>query len=239
MKICKGKYIVFVDSDDLLYDENSIQYLIETCKVEDSDVGVCNFQKLKGTKCVAKLKDVKDVISGKDSIIAYLEEDKFHCAVWNKIYKKALLEGVTFDEKTRICEDIEFTYIIANKAKKISRDTTKYVYKYFVREVSLTESKFSEKALDEIDNIKKAVDAIQKDYPDLEKLSIRRYQRSIVSVLCKALKSNGNIKGYEYLMDEIEKWPIELVGYNKVRYYMLKHCQWMLRLIYMLYYKMR
>ena len=96
----KGKYICFIDSDDMISDDY-ISTIIEATK-ECWDY------------CYFGWKSKYTTITG--------EPPSWNCCVWNCIYKKDLIGSVRFNPKLKIAEDYEFnqkvrkgTYKVINK----------------------------------------------------------------------------------------------------------------------------
>lgn len=95
-----GKYITFLDGDDYLA-ENMIERLYEVIKKSAYDVVVCDFLNL--------LPDEKDnftvqlqerTVNGR-TVLEHLKNEKSYgvwTIVWNKIYKREILENLRFPE---------------------------------------------------------------------------------------------------------------------------------------------
>lgn len=103
----KGKYIVFIDSDDLVSD-NYIQTILDKTK-EEWDY------------CYISWK-------GKSNRIIIQEEPpKWNCCVWNCIYKKDIIGNERFKPELKMAEDYDFN----NRVHKGKRaNITKIIYYY-------------------------------------------------------------------------------------------------------------
>lgn len=103
----KGKYIVFIDADDLVSD-----YYIET---------ILNKTKEEWDYCYISWK-------GKTNrIIIENEPPKWNCCVWNCIYKRDLIGNERFKPELKMAEDYDFN----NKVRKGKRaNITKIIYYY-------------------------------------------------------------------------------------------------------------
>jgi glycosyltransferase involved in cell wall biosynthesis len=103
----KGKYIAFIDSDDLVSD-NYIQTILHKTK-EEWDY------------CYISWK-------GKtNTIIIENEPPKWNCCVWNCIYKRDLIGNERFKPELKIAEDYDFN----NRVRKGKRaNITKIIYYY-------------------------------------------------------------------------------------------------------------
>lgn len=103
----KGKYIVFIDSDDLVSDDY-IQTILNKIK-EEWDY------------CYISWK-------GKTNrIIIENEPPKWNCCVWNCIYKRELIGNERFKPELKMAEDYDFN----NRIRKGKRaNITKIIYYY-------------------------------------------------------------------------------------------------------------
>ena len=110
IKNAKGKYIVFVDSDDLVSNDY-IETLLN--KIKTSEFDYCYFS------WKALNSNLKVII--KDN------PPSWNWAVWNAIYKKEYVE--LFDDNVRIYEDVPWQQIMrAKNGKKEIIDKILYYY---------------------------------------------------------------------------------------------------------------
>ena len=108
----QGKYIVFVDSDDLIH-EDYLKILINSIEKNNSDVSVCNFieRKILNT---GKIEDITREF--------YLKE------VMEMSEMKDYIMDLTFDEDIKTGEDFIFNLQYFRKTKKISFIKEKLYY---------------------------------------------------------------------------------------------------------------
>ena len=124
----QGKYIVFVDSDDLIH-EDYLKILINSIEKNNSDISVCNFieRKISNTGKIEDitrefyLKEVMEMSEMKDYIMDFGNSGLLN-PLWNKIYKNQIIKenNITFDEKVETGEDFIFNLQYFRKVKKIS-----------------------------------------------------------------------------------------------------------------------
>ena len=134
IKESKGKYIAFVDSDDLLL-PNSYETLVGSLEKTGSEIavgGVQRFNSKKNARSFLHKKAVRDTIT--ETSISYHPELIYDTTVWNKVYKKSLIidNNLYFPEGV-IYEDITFTLEAHFLAKKIDI-IDKIIYKWRWRE---------------------------------------------------------------------------------------------------------
>lgn len=136
LDLCRGKYICFVDSDDSLT-ENFLQFFYEKINGSDYDFVSC---------CANFINDQDEVIrrnlyecdraSIEDDIFEwYMRTNYIEDAVWNKIYRRELFEGLRF-EPGIIFEDSELIVKLLKRCQKILF-TREYNYNYRIREDSI------------------------------------------------------------------------------------------------------
>lgn len=152
LKIAKGNYISFVDSDDYIYKE-MIEHMLFVAVENAADIVICdyktvyedekvNYEILEQYCDTGKIID----IGQNESQLAYFDDHKKRkslVVVWNKLYKKELLENIRFPEG-RIHEDEAVTYRLLYKAKKIMYIKNSY-YFYLERKGSIMASTFNKK----------------------------------------------------------------------------------------------
>lgn len=231
-----GEYIIFFDSDDFV-PENSVKDLYEECVKNEADMAMCSFSKIKNGTKISKNYDEIQILNREEALKNFLKEEFFNCALWNKIFKRELIQEQRFDINLSIAEDFEFIYHLLKKVNKVAVNMTKNVYYYEVRQASIMQGCFNEKFKKESNLCKIVLEEIKKEYPSLEKYAIRRYQRALISCLSKCLKETGKIDEVKYMIEDLKKYPLEVKGYNKIRAYMLFYCKWMLKIIYKIYEK--
>lgn len=103
----KGRYICFVDADDMVSDDY-IETILEKTK-EDWDFCYISWQG-KSNKVIIK-----------DTAPAW------NCCVWNSVYKKDLIGDKRFDPKLKMAEDYDFNRKVRNGKKA---NITKILYYY-------------------------------------------------------------------------------------------------------------
>lgn len=111
----KGKYIAFIDSDDLVSD-NYIQEVLKNLK---TDIIFISWK--------SKVHDIH---------IEY-NPPYWNCAVWCRVYRKRIIGNIRFREDMKIAEDWVFNQQIKYRT---SRAITKQIYYYTIREGSLVRS---------------------------------------------------------------------------------------------------
>ena len=149
IKIAKGKYLMFVDSDDWL-ELDCFSLLIPYAQNLNSDF--IEFESLVRDN---KGRLIKNYNTFNQDITDYTTENylqktnKLLITAWSKLWHTDFIRKnhINFEENTR-WEDIEFSHLAFNLAKKISCRKLK-VYNYFFSEISLTRTTITNEYLNQ------------------------------------------------------------------------------------------
>ena len=214
LKIAKGEYIIFVDSDDFV-NINFVEVLYNLCVQNNSEMAICKFAR------VQEITDVdwefldnsyeKEIMTGKEFTISVYEgkSENLGFVAWNKIYKKELFEKNKIEYPVnRYYEDTFTTFKLLYYSKKVVV-TDVPLYYYRSREGSIITSNIT---------LKKLNDMLEADiYPvsyyderkevELFNLSANYCFRDIINTY-NTYKNNG--KEYsDYIIDfYIKNWKL-------------------------------
>lgn len=169
LKIAKGDYIGFVDSDDFI-NLNMIEYMVQTIKSSETDIIQCDFISMyKDTRINDNTVLKENTISAEGFLKLFLKEWK-SSLFWNKLFKKEVIEGVYFNEG-RCIDDEFFTYKCVINSKSIAI-SNKQIYNYRMRKSGVMKSEISQKQIlrDRIDYLRERYSIISKIYKSLDNL---------------------------------------------------------------------
>ena len=168
LKVAKGDYITFVDSDDFI-EPDMIEYMVNTIKKYNSDIIQCSFINLyKNTEKFKQDKIVEQRISSKDFLELFLTK-WYSSLFWNKLFKREVIENIFFTEG-RCIDDEFFTYKCVINSKSIVT-SNKIVYNYRMRKSGVMKSESSQKQIlkDRVDYLYERYELVRKIYKDLDK----------------------------------------------------------------------
>lgn len=153
-----GKYIYFVDSDDIL-SEDAIEIMVSLCEKNHAEIALTGLKHFKGRfHNKRSKKGGTEILSGKEAVIRMLKRDGFCHEAWGKLYLKKFWGQRMFPEGM-LYEDYATIYdVVIKAAKVVYYKEPKYYYR--VRENSITRQPVSEKdfvLLDISDNVTKKI----------------------------------------------------------------------------------
>ena len=145
LRIAKGAYVAFVDSDDWV-SEQFLQRLLEGLRHTNSDICECGVYHTVGTAATALAAPTDavcfDTVSAMEQL---LRNGTFRQHVWNKLYRREVIGDIRFPVgKTN--EDEFWTYQIFSRAGKVCR-IEDVLYNYFQRPGSIMNAGYSLKRL--------------------------------------------------------------------------------------------
>lgn len=156
LDIARGKWIAFVDSDDVL-NSRFIEFLYQAAVETHSDIAVCGFEEFdevipEDTKCKDYM--IKR-LTGYEMLERIYSDDHYEylesVVSWNKLYNSKLFSSVKFPVG-KIHEDEATTHKLFFKAKKVVLLNTTLYY-YYQNKEGIMKRKISVKRLDYIDSL--------------------------------------------------------------------------------------
>lgn len=158
----KGEYVTFVDSDDLIDNEMYDSMIRIFQQKKEVDIVCCAIEQFDNNNYQRKASFLKSC-NQEFTAVGYLREvlkHKIDNAVWNKIYKRDIIDPVRFEEG-KINEDILFNVAILNRVNKLFYIKQPF-YKYRIRQGSITKQA-NPKMFDFINNAFKIKHFLQKE----------------------------------------------------------------------------
>ena len=207
LKHCHGDYIAFVDSDDWL-ESSFIETMVQTILKKDVDLVQCQFyDEYKNISCAHTITD-SELLFSNQSFIRHLLYHWEDALLWNKIYRKELLENLLFTEGHCI-DDEFFTYQALMKAGKTYL-LTDLLYHYRQRKNSLmrSEEKKTQRLKDRIEFVTERYDRLYRQYPELR----RELLENIINVFMEVMRGcSGNKPIYRAVKKKLIQYGMKAV----------------------------
>ena len=164
--VASGEYVGFVDGDDWL-EPAFVHNLLNSIIENDCEVAGCNYRKC---SVIAETDNVPaahkvQVLDRLAAMSALIDNCILEQAVWNKLYKRELIEGILF-EKGKYHEDEFWTYQVIAGIERIA--VLDYIgYNYFQRADSIMGKRYSLKRLDAVEAKVRRQEYLEENMPEL------------------------------------------------------------------------
>lgn len=199
-----GKYIMFVDGDDIL-PKGAIETLVSAIRMRENSV-LASGKHLRIPDSASLEESGGEVISVSNckERAKMLLLGKYPMSCCTKLFVREKISSLRFPEGYSVNEDKYFLlrYLLQNDGETV--DTDRVVYGYLIREGSASLSDFSSKNLDMIRLSEAAVQEIWELYPEISDEARYNNLVSHLAVLKKLIRSDS-IRENKAIFDEIRK----------------------------------
>ena len=135
LRLATGEYLAFADSDDYL-EPGAYGFLMKVLLENGADAVQGSFREVYRNRAEEQ-RISEEILEGYDYLLRFPKD--FSCALlWNKLYRRALFDGVFFEEGHKI-DDEYFTYQGFLQPRKVVR-ADRVVYNYRKRASSVMSS---------------------------------------------------------------------------------------------------
>ena len=201
LKIAKGEYIGFLDSDDWVEPEMFEKMYNKAIK-ENLDIVACNTNAVYPNENKLISSNVKETSTPEDLML------NAYAVIWNKIYKKSIIDGIQFKEGMTFCEDVLFLYMVYSRVKKVGAINEALHY-YLQREGSLTYT-YDKKLYQLVDSLDSVVEYYKKErklkkyHDEIEYSYVRYLYATFVKRLAKTKDKEEFKKGVDYVIKKVK-----------------------------------
>lgn len=196
---CKGEYIAFVDSDDLIK-PNMIETMVSAIERNNTDIALCGIAVNNGVKLHDKPIFSKEVCWNTEQLMKkYVTTSYVFTGPCNKVYKKTLFDNIRFPE-FRANEDAYIMHSLLGRCKKAVH-IGECMYIQNIRPNSTEQSPFSEKKLALLDCSQSLIEYYKSNFPDLYKFVA--YKKINDSAVLMSSIIEADYKKYKDIYDSI------------------------------------
>lgn len=229
LKIAKGEYIGFVDSDDYIA-EDMFETLYNLNKKYNSEISIVSYYEIYNGKVISvrntkKLEELNKIEAIKELLI----DTKIQSYAWNKLFKRELFDNIEFPTNKNF-EDMATTLLLFEKANKVVLlEEPKYYY--VRRDNSIIGIKNYKTYKDYLDVIYDKYLYLDGKYEELDLYNSYNFIINMIWVYTIIVAFDLNDvyrefeKQYELFENIIEKYRNEIIdkldNYNKIILYMM------------------
>lgn len=183
MNMATGEYVGFVDSDDYVHPDY-IQCLTNSMEIHHADISVCSYLNLFQNRTERVEIEKIGTYTEKEYLEQFLTDWK--CGLlWNKLFKKKLLENIRFAEG-HIIDDEFFTYKVVMNAKKIFVSKESLVF-YRQRKSGVMNQGAREKMLiDRMQYLPERYEEVARKFPELKNIYFENLCDNIICMVREA-----------------------------------------------------
>lgn len=199
LDIAKGDYIGFVDSDDWI-EPDMYGFLIDNLIEYDTDISMCGETVYENGKIISSKSDGAVSLLSQDSAKKLTVKGGSIGLIWNKIYKKSILDNVRFSSEYGCSEDLIFVYQAVRHANNMVC-VNKAKYNYFRREGGITKGEFGYGAFGVVDVMRNMLK--QEIGTDVYPYCIKGFTDAAYTVLSGIITNKKCEDGFSELVKEI------------------------------------
>lgn len=207
-----GKFISFVDSDDYIA-PIFYEYIFEIFE-DGYDIVECEYlETTDNNACFDILDEECSVVSYNcdDAMKEHIEDKKFRQLIWNKLYRKSVVEGIKFPEDKMI-DDEFWTYQVLGRARKL-KHSDKKLYAYRQQNASVMHSMNLVKRLQAIE-----AKCLRHDYISMRFLELKSYSNYNLwftflyqcQLALRASDKQDKRYAINYINTMAKKYPVQL-----------------------------
>ena len=180
----RGEHITFVDSDDAI-EPNCLETLLMDLEQTGADISICSWCEAADDGTRTELtwdnKEKGFQIWTTDQAMKFLLYQKnIDCNLWGKLFTREVLEDVVFPAG-KTYEDLAAAWKIFRKARRICY-RPEALYRYTSNYSGISQSSFSPRRMDLIDNADEMYRVVEKRFPDYRAAARARMFRAYIHV---------------------------------------------------------
>ena len=193
----RGEYITFVDSDDAI-EPKYLETLLEDLQKTGADISICSWSEVsqEGLRTEISWDNKENGFQNwttEQAVKALLYQKSIDTNLWAKLYTNEVLKDIVFP-KGKAYEDLAVAYQIFLKAKRVCY-RPEPLYLYTTNTSGISQSAFTPRRMDLIDNIEVMYSDIEKRFPDYRAAAQSRLLRAYIHVYLQ-IPGHADVKAY-------------------------------------------
>lgn len=241
LKYASGEYITFVDGDDSL-EKDMYEVLYTAIHYYNAEIAHCSYNRIQDNKKKPIISDGKVHVQNRNEALRCLIGGYlFVGSSCNKLYKKNLLEDITFDTDIIINEDVKMNFEVFRKSNSIVfLDFPKY--NYHIRQSSATNTVKDMRKINDGLKVSKYIFEECKDSKELKSVAAERYMYSLICAYRMLLNiSTDKISKNQYKNEIVNLYKSTPFKNRRIRWnvYGIWYLPCLYKMIYKLYDKIR
>lgn len=137
----KGDFLLFVDSDDWI-ERDMVEYLVSLALEMGVEMVMCD--RVINDAIPSDKKPKINILPQEEAIRDFIQHDYFVGALWNKLFKRNVVDGLSFHKDIWYGEDALFTWDALQRVRNVVI-SNKQLYHFYMNEDSITHQAFGEK----------------------------------------------------------------------------------------------
>jgi glycosyltransferase involved in cell wall biosynthesis len=208
LNIATGEIIGFVDSDDWV-GRDFVRILLQAMQTHDAPIAECAITLVKedGTGIRRRGPAADEVVEKTEALRRLVMEDGVYQTVWNKLYRREVLEGILF-EKGKCNEDDFWTYQVFDRSQRLAL-VAQPLLNYLQRGGSIMGTGYSMKRLDGVEARHRRMVYLQK-YPSLASLTRQQFALESMWHLQKILRElpkEAQLEAKAFVLQRLKQTP--------------------------------
>lgn len=211
IKLAKGIYIGFVDADDYIAND-MYEFLLKNMKEHNSDISICSsYDVYEDGKIIHnKIENINIELDNIDALIYIFKAGYYGTGIWNKLFKKELLQDNSFDIELSNGEELSVLFNAIKQAKKIYYSSVPKYY-YYQRVGSATHNKKINSGM--VQNFKSIISDnsdIINNNKNLKKVIYSHYILACFQVYNRSIIYRSPAKEYKAVGNEMDKYENDI-----------------------------
>lgn len=176
LRIARGKWLSFVDSDDYL-EPGAYSHMLKLLKAHNADAVQCAFRDVYRNRSEDHIQ--QPCVLDEHQYLVRFPKDWSCPLLWNKLYRRSLFEGIFFEEGHKI-DDEYFTYQgFLNPCKVVLDDRIVYNYRRRASSVMCSPETREQRIRDGIDCVVKRRAKVIARWPELRRQFDESYMDAV------------------------------------------------------------